>query len=319
MSRRIAISFSPLLSLLSPWSSSHAWTGTVSPSRVDPPRAGTRHTSSSPVDAGAPDGPAERREDDVNPHLGRHPSRRSFPGSSGDVGVDRDGHGRFRSPPPDVSPPAAAAIAAEIDDVGDDIVDVYFGCGCFWHVQHEFVEAERRILGRTDPELTSGAGYAGGGGGEGCWDTPRSSRCACRRRNSRNSPVEYCKLFDDLGNRPDQFGDRGPEYRNLVGIPGGTSSPLAAKLVRASISTGDRLDFAVGKGDDGDVPAVSYVMDTADFPFFVAERYHQFHDGFRLDEGYPESYNSLAGKFASKGENFGTCPNGMMGIGFGGL
>ena len=32
----------------------------------------------------------------------------------------------------------------------DELVDVYFGCGCFWHVQHEFVEAERKILGRKD-------------------------------------------------------------------------------------------------------------------------------------------------------------------------
>ena len=41
-------------------------------------------------------------------------------------------------------------------------VEAYFGCGCFWHVQHQFVEAERRILGRNDSELTSRAGYAGG-------------------------------------------------------------------------------------------------------------------------------------------------------------
>ena len=49
-----------------------------------------------------------------------------------------------------------AAEAAEED------VEVYFGCGCFWHVQHEFSEAERTILGRGDMELTAYAGYAGG-------------------------------------------------------------------------------------------------------------------------------------------------------------
>ena len=37
-------------------------------------------------------------------------------------------------------------------------------CRCFWHVQHEFVEAEKRILGRSDLELTARAGYAGGSG-----------------------------------------------------------------------------------------------------------------------------------------------------------
>lgn len=36
-----------------------------------------------------------------------------------------------------------------------------WGNGCFWHVQHELIQAEKKILGRTDDELTSYAGYAG--------------------------------------------------------------------------------------------------------------------------------------------------------------
>ena len=60
--------------------------------------------------------------------------------------------------------------------------------------------------------------------------------------------TEYCKLFDKDGLRPDQSGDRGTEYRSLVGIPGGKKSPLAEKLVTASMAAGDKLDFAVGKG-----------------------------------------------------------------------
>ena len=39
---------------------------------------------------------------------------------------------------------------------------VYFGVGCFWHIQHEFVAAERDLLGRSDRELTAFTGYAGG-------------------------------------------------------------------------------------------------------------------------------------------------------------
>lgn len=31
---------------------------------------------------------------------------------------------------------------------------VYFGAGCFWHVQHEMVETERKVLGRKDTEIT---------------------------------------------------------------------------------------------------------------------------------------------------------------------
>ena len=41
-------------------------------------------------------------------------------------------------------------------------VPVYFGVGCFWHVQHEFVVAEQTILSRSGNQLTSAAGYAGG-------------------------------------------------------------------------------------------------------------------------------------------------------------
>jgi hypothetical protein len=39
--------------------------------------------------------------------------------------------------------------------------EIYFGNGCFWGRQHEFVEAERR-RGRSDAEVTSLVGYAGG-------------------------------------------------------------------------------------------------------------------------------------------------------------
>lgn len=235
---------------------------------------------------------------------------------------------------------AAASIASGARPVlaaddGDELVDVYFGCGCFWHVQHEFVEAERRILGRSDDELTSRAGYAGGKAGavdgKVCYHNAKNvadyGKLGHAEVVSMKIPsskfedfaVEYFNLFDKDGFRPDQFGDRGTEYRNLVGIPGGKSSPLAQKLVEASVAAGDKLDFAVGKGDDKDLPKVSFIMDTAEFPSYVAEQYHQFHDGFKLDENYSNAYNSLAGKFAQKGENFGSCPNGMMGIGIGGL
>jgi peptide methionine sulfoxide reductase MsrA len=340
MSRRLAISF--LLPLLSPSSLlSQAWTAMVPPSS----RPHRRHPS---IDRGAAGGGAGRAapsprgrriaggseraaaredEDDERRRPRRTSSRRSFlerqaaaiaaAASAADAVVVRPG--------------LAAADAA----VDDEMVDVYFGCGCFWHVQHEFVEAERRILGRADAELTSRAGYAGGRAGSKdgrvCYHNARdvadygklghAEVVSLRVPSSKfgDFAAEYCRLFDGDGFRPDQGGDRGPEYRNLVGIPGGRSSPLAAALVKASVATGDKLDFAVGKGDDGDVPKVSFIMDTADFPFYVAEQYHQFHDGFRLDEGYPESYNSLARTFASKGENFGTCPNGMLGIGIGGL
>jgi peptide methionine sulfoxide reductase MsrA len=132
--------------------------------------------------------------------------------------------------------------------------------------------------------------------------------------------AEYCKLFDDKGYRPDQFGDTGSEYRNLVGIPGGTKSPLAKQLVDASKNTGDKLDFAKGNGDDPDRRSLAFIMDTAEFPFYVAEQYHQFHDGFNFGENYPSSYNDLAKMLAKQGTlGVSECPNGLLGLGALGL
>jgi len=218
----------------------------------------------------------------------------------------------------------------------EELVDVYFGCGCFWHVQHEFIEAERKILGRKDLELTAYAGYAGGNAGaengKVCYHNAQSiadygklghaEAVGMRIPPSKfgDFAEEYFQLFDKSGARPDQFGDRGLEYRNVVGIPGGTSSPLAKVLVEASQKQGDKLSFAKGKGDDSDSKALAWVYDTNDYPFYIAESYHQFHDGFAFGEDYPGAYNKL-GAVKSKAGNFkGTaCPNGMLGIGIAGL
>ena len=164
---------------------------------------------------------------------------------------------------------------------------------CFRAPQHEFVEAERRILRRKDAELTSLAGYAGGNAGAkngkvcyhnaammsdyGSLGHAEVVALQIPSTSFGQFAEEYFALFDTKGNRPDQSGDRGPEYRNLVGVPGGAKGPYSKALVDASIATGDKLDFAAGKGDDPDARAVAFVMDSTAFPFYQAEPYHQFH------------------------------------------
>ena len=185
-----------------------------------------------------------------------------------------------------VAAAAPPAVAAEEEEI-----EVYFGCGCFWHVQHEFVEAERRILGRKDAELTALSGYAAGLAGAkndkvcyhnaamisdyGSLGHAEAVRLRIPPSSFGEFAKEYCKLFDAKGNRPDQSGDRGPEYRNIVGVPGGSSGPYAKALVAASVASGDKLDFATGKGDDADVRALAFVMDSTKFPFYAAEPYHR--------------------------------------------
>ena len=230
----------------------------------------------------------------------------------------------------------AIATAAGPSFAQEPDIDVYFGCGCFWHVQHEFVEAERKILGRSDSELTARAGYAGGKAGAkndkvcyhnaamisdyGTLGHAEVVQVKIPPSKFEDFCEEYFKLYNKDGFRPDQLGDRGSEYRNLVGVPGGVKSEYSKRLVATSIKCGDKLDFAKGNGDDPDRRGLSFIMDTADYPFFVAEQYHQFHDGFNIGENYPSSYNGLAGKLAKEG-TLGTsdCPNGLIGLGALGL
>jgi len=66
------------------------------------------------------------------------------------------GTNKYAPSKPEVKPGNGSATG-----VSDDQIPVYFGAGCFWHFQHEFVDAERNILKRTDDELTAFAGFGG--------------------------------------------------------------------------------------------------------------------------------------------------------------
>ena len=205
----------------------------------------------------------------------------------------------------------APALDLQPANAADEPIDVYFGCGCFWHVQHEFVVAEKTILGRSDAQVTARAGYAGGAGrgdkdnGDVCYHNLRGQNdygklghaevvsMTIPRSSYGAFAQEYFKLFAKDGSRPDQFGDRGLEYRNVVGVPGGKGSPLVKDLLEATLKQGDKVDFAQGKGSDADSKALVWIMDTAAHPSYRAENYHQFHDGFAPGENYPNSYNDL--------------------------
>jgi hypothetical protein len=61
-----------------------------------------------------------------------------------------------------LSPTTTSSSSSSSSSSNLPLESVYFGVGCFWHIQHEFVTAERDLLGRSDRELTSSTGYAGG-------------------------------------------------------------------------------------------------------------------------------------------------------------
>ena len=70
-------------------------------------------------------------------------------------------------------------------------------------------------------------------------------------------------------------------------------SPLLSAINDAVKAKG--LTLAKGNGDDSDTLGLAkvWVYDTADFPFYQAEVYHQCHDGFMKGEQYGKAYNDL--------------------------
>lgn len=86
--------------------------------------------------------------------------------------------------------------------------------------------------------------------------------------------------------------DRGAPYRSIVGLPGGSESPLYATLA-AQNQHGMELKTGVGGlHGDGDVANTVWVVDSNRFPFYAGEMYHQFHCNFFSSPGmpYPDSY-----------------------------
>jgi len=198
-------------------------------------------------------------------------------------------------------PNSASAV-----DTNNGLTDVYFGVGCFWHIQHEFIEAERKFLGRSDLELTSRTGYAGGSRsdkGQVCYHNFQSIAdygkfghgevvgMSIPESSIGDFAKEYFSLFSPKGERVDP-GDRGGEYRSLLGLPGGETHKMYPQVQAEAEAKG--MTLVLGKGNDPDTfgKKIVYVHDTAKFPFYQAEVYHQFHDDFQ-SPAYGKKYNNL--------------------------
>ncbi|KAL7556353.1 hypothetical protein ACA910_006281 [Epithemia clementina (nom. ined.)] len=203
--------------------------------------------------------------------------------------------------------------------------DVYFGVGCFWHIQHEFVEAERSLLKRGDRELTSKAGYAGGKAtgeaGRVCYHNMLSVADYGRLGHGevvgmtipKGQVAPFTEIYFSLFNprtkdRVDPM-DRGGEYRSLIGLPGGTAHPSYGEIETVAQKAGFKL--IPGQGNDPDTlgKQVVYVYDTAKFPFYQAEVYHQYHNDFQSPP-YGRAYNHLADVAYEEGRLKATgCPD----------
>lgn len=200
----------------------------------------------------------------------------------------------------------------------DEGVDMYFGQGCFWHVQRDMVQLESQLLARkSGSEVTSIAGYAGGATAEGKKPVCYHNLAFPLRDYSRLGHAEAVKVAkvpeDQVGafakayldsvvseqpvGRPDTQ-DAGAEYRAMIGLPGGANSSAFSQIVAANEG---RLKLAVGQGNDPDTAdtQVVWIYDSEKFPFYQAELYHQFHDDIGVK--YPASYKSLKDGLLKKG------------------
>ena len=182
----------------------------------------------------------------------------------------------------------AAATSAVPASSSPSYPTVYFGNGCFWGRQHDFVEAETKELGRKPEQLTSVTGYAGGARGAApdgrvCYYYANDASVYERRGHaevvrvglappgrSDASPEEQEKAmrafarvyFSQFVPRKSRDGkvfalrqdpqDAGPGYRNVVGLPGGIRGPLFEILEeeKSKSALASAIALVEGRGND---------------------------------------------------------------------
>lgn len=189
-------------------------------------------------------------------------------------------------------------------------VKLYFGAGCFWHIQHSFIEAERAILNRDDASLTAIAGYAGATvWGNFCYMDDKVTAEVVGLEIPKESVSQFALTYFNMfvGIDRSHRNDRGPHYRAVIGLPDGLRSSFMTDFNLAQDTREKegkvRFELAEGHGDDADTLGRSliWVYDSNRFPFQQAEIYHQFHDDYMPGGDYPLSYEMLRASMACSG------------------
>jgi len=217
-------------------------------------------------------------------------------------------------------------------------IEVYFGNGCYWERQWAYYVVETDATGpfaRQPNAFTAKVGYGGG-------SAPPEGDAVCYHSGDGrdysalgHAEVNRISLDSDKAStqlralavdffasflgphggriRPDPM-DAGSPYRSVIGLPGGTASPLY-EVITAANTFGMALKPATAGGGADEVNTV-WVYSSETFPFWDGEVYHQCHCDFRMTAGmpYPQSYTrdvwnakKAAGDFVPTG-----CPEGVM-------
>jgi hypothetical protein len=185
-------------------------------------------------------------------------------------------------------------------------------------VQYDLYEVERNLLNRTIAETTALTGYAGGKykshDGKLCYHgLPASAYDKLGHtevvavdldtvdlQRAKTQFAALCsKYFKDgfvrtpEGMQRHDPQDSGAEYRNAIGLPGGTEGPFYP-IVQQLNSENNNMPLLRGVGGDDQDEYVVWIYDSARFPFFRAEPYHQFHKNSVLKRPIPRSYSHEA-------------------------
>lgn len=200
---------------------------------------------------------------------------------------------------------------------GSAIEPVYFGNGCFWGRQYDFVKAEED-MGRTGKDISAVVGYAGGRqtspSNKVCYYyTPEVDTIYEKlghaevvkvelrgeekddqfRKYAKTYFSEFRRLKNGKMQRQDPQ-DTGAGYRNTIGIPGGVHSDLYKILQEENVNNMDLREGSgneytgLGKATEDDELNTVWIIDSDKFPFYQAEIYHQFHNG--LGKRFPTKY-----------------------------
>ena len=196
---------------------------------------------------------------------------------------------------------------------GIGAIKLYFGSGCFWGRQHDFVtKLEQGVLQRSDAQITAVGGYAGGRSAVGpdglcCYHNAANASDYTSLGHAEVVQVEleedasavraaanvffgsFIELEPGIWGREDYF-DQGAGYRALVGLPRGMSSPLVAQLRAANMHN---MTLVAGGGSDADTIETNkvWVVDSDQLPFQQAEQCLQFHNN--QTSTYPPAYHAL--------------------------
>merc|ERR1712107_613480 len=85
--------------------------------------------------------------------------------------------------------------------------------------------------------------------------------------------------------------DAGPEYRNVIGFPGGMdNSELWPIIQKANVHNMPLIRGEGGPNDDKEDDFVVYIYDSTKYPFFRGEANHQFHANTVIGRPTPRSY-----------------------------